>query len=168
VSGKTNRVTSPGGVAGGDGSGSSSVYLHFFFSLFMFSRFSVFSSISVDDGAVVAADGGVAVAVLLLSSVSPCFFFLFVLFGFSPLFFLSIRLCFFFFFSVTQRILPLPNSSLSPGIYKEEKGERGLLPLSSCGTGVGWPGRPLCSRLRAARGACPLCFSPRGRPWVRA
>jgi hypothetical protein len=95
VSGKTNRVTSPGGVAGGDGSGSSSVYLHFFFSLFMFSRFSVFSSISVDDGAVVAADGGVAVAVLLLFSVSPCFFFLFVLFGFSPLFFLSIRLCFF-------------------------------------------------------------------------
>jgi hypothetical protein len=132
VSGKTNRVTSPGGVAGGDGSGSSSVYLHFFFSLFMFSRFSVFSSISVDDGAVVAADGGVAVAVLLLSSVSPCFFFLFVLFGFSPLFFLSIRLCFFFFFSVTQRILPLPISSLSPGIYKEEKkGERATTPVQS-------------------------------------
>jgi len=102
------------------------------------------------------------------SSSLLCFFFLFVLFGFSPLFFLSIRLCFFSFFSVTQRILPLPSSSLSPGIYKEEKRERGLLPLSSRGTGVGRPGWPLCNSLRAARGACPLCFSPHGRPWVRA
>jgi hypothetical protein len=42
--------------------------------------------------------------------------------------------------------------------------ERGLLPLSSNGTGVGWPGRPLCSRPRTAWGARPLCFSPRGRP----
>jgi hypothetical protein len=29
-------------------------------------------------------------------------------------------------------------SSLSPGIYKEEKGKRWLLPLSSHITGVGW------------------------------
>ena len=34
-----------------------------------------------------------------------------------------------------------PFSSLSPRIYKEEKGGgRGLLPLSSHGTGEGWPG----------------------------
>ena len=126
-SGKTNRVTSPGGVAGGDGSGSSSVYLHFFFSLFMFSRFSVFSSISVDDGAVVAADGGVAVAVLLLSSVSPCFFFLFVLFGFSPLFFLSIRLC--FFFGHSKNSPPSQLISLPWYLQGGKKGERATTPV---------------------------------------
>jgi len=124
-------VTSPGGVVGGDGSGSSSVYLHFFFSLFMFSRFSVSSSIYVDDGAVVAADGGVAVAVLLLSSVSPCFFFLFVLFGFSPLFFLSIRLCFFSFFRSLKEFSPFP-AHLSPLVFtRRKRGERATTPVQS-------------------------------------
>jgi hypothetical protein len=58
--------------------------------------------------------------------------------------------------------------SLFPCIYRQIHEERGLLPLSSHGTGVGWSGRPLCSRPRTVRGARPLCFSPRGRPRVSA
>ena len=57
---------------------------------------------------------------------------------------------------------------LFPCIYRQIHEERGLLPLSSHGTGVGWSGRPLCSRPRTARGARPLYFSPRGRLRVRA
>jgi hypothetical protein len=68
----------------------------------------------------------------------------------SPLFFL-VSLCsvrflssflslylplFFILFSVSDPSPPT-FSSLSPSIYKEEKGERGLLPMSSHGTGVG-------------------------------
>ena len=56
------------------------------------------------------------------------------------------------------------SSALSSPVHEE----RGLLPLSSHGTGVGWSGRPLCSRPRTVRGARPLCFSPRGRPRVSA
>jgi hypothetical protein len=124
-SGKTNRVTSPGGVIGGDGSGSSSVYLHFFFSLFMFSRFSVSSSISVDDGAVVAADGGVAVAVLLLSSVSSSSLFCSVslLYSFS-----LFAYVFFLFFRSLKEFSPFP-AHLSPLVFtRRKKGREGYYP----------------------------------------
>ena len=75
---------------------------------------------------------------------------------------------FFSFSRSLKEFSPFP-SHLSPLVFtRRKKREKGLLPLSSRGTGVGWPGRPLCNSLRAARGACPLCFSPHGRPWVRA
>jgi hypothetical protein len=57
-------------------------------------------------------------------------------------------------------LLPF-SSALSSFVFIGKKhGERGLLPLSSHGTGVGWLGHLLCSRPRTARGARPLCFSP--------
>jgi len=87
---------------------------------------------------------------------------------FSLFFFLSFLLCFFFLsLYVFFFFLFLCFFSISPVFIGKKQGERDLLPLSSLGTGVGWSWRPLCSHLRIARGARPLCFSPRGRPHVR-
>jgi hypothetical protein len=107
----------------------------------------------------------------LLFLCSPLFFFLFVslLFQvFTIIFFcnlpssLSVSLSLFFplfFFLFWFFFLPPFSSALSSPVFIGEKwGEKGLLPLSSHGTGVEWSGRPLGSHLRAACGACPLCF----------
>ena len=91
----------------------------------------------------------------------------------APLFFLSIPLCFFLFFFFVFLLfflcfffpflmlpyqLSLPFLALSSPVFiGKYMGERGLLPLSSHGTGVGWPGRPLYSRPRTAQGVRPLC-----------
>ena len=75
-----------------------------------------------------------------------------------PLFFFF---CFFFFFRSFQTPF-LFFCSLFPCIYRQIHGERGLLPLPSHGGGVGWSGRPLCSRPRTAQGARPLYFTA---PW---
>jgi len=104
-------------------------------------------------GGVAGGNGGEATMALLLSSVSsfplPCYFFHFLL-----LFLSSSRSCFpfsIFFFvlppsSVSQTILPSlsfsifsPPAHLSPLVFIRRK-RGGLLPLSSHGTGVGWPG----------------------------
>jgi hypothetical protein len=103
-----------------------------------------------------------SISVLLLYSFCLFLCFVFSLFFpfFPPLFFfLSLYVFFFFLF--------LCFFSISPVFIGKKQGERDLLPLSSLGTGVGWSWRPLCSHLRIARGARPLCFSPRGRPHVR-
>jgi hypothetical protein len=63
---------------------------------------------------------------------SPLFFFPFISFLFQSRLLLSIMSLCFFFFSPTSYV------SLCPDIYRDEKGERGLLPLSSKWTGVGW------------------------------
>jgi len=63
---------------------------------------------------------------------SPLFFFPFISFLFQSRLLLSIMSLCFFFFSPTSYV------SLCPDIYKDEKGEKGLLPLSSKWTGVGW------------------------------
>ena len=101
--------------------------------------------------------------VLLLSSFSLflCFF------SFFPPLFFSLSV---FFFSIFLFLLccSLFFCSLFPCIYRQIHRERGLLPLSSHGTGVGWLGWLLCNCPRTARGARPFCFSPRGRPRVRA
>jgi len=81
-----------------------------------------------------------------------------------PLFSSLLSLYSFVFLSFCSSSAAPFSSALSSPVHEE----RGLLPLSSHGTGVGWSGRPLCSRPRTARGARPLYFSPRGRPRVRA
>ena len=99
----------------------------------------------------------------VLSFLSLCFssliFFLLLCF-----FFLSLSVFFLFFFFLLLFLLPSSSTLSSPVLIGKKHRERGLLPLSSNGTGVGWPGRPLCSRPRTAWGARPLCFSPRDRP----
>jgi len=120
------------------------------------------------------------VKTLVPASSPSFFFFLFSLSRFCPFYLYASHLLFFFFSSVFSFFLSLfsfysffflllfllPSSSAlsSPVLIGKKHRERGLLPLSSNGTGVGWPGRPLCSRPRTAWGARPLCFSPRGRP----
>ena len=88
----------------------------------------------------------------ILKTIPPLFFFCK-----PPLFFFF---CFFFFRSFQTPFLFF--CSLFPCIYRQIHGERGLLPLPSHGGGVGWSGRPLCSRPRTAQGARPLCFTA---PW---
>jgi hypothetical protein len=99
-------------------------------------------------GGVAGGDGGGVTVALLLSSASfpllrfPLLFLLF--FAYVSLFF-TIMLPFLYLFFRSSSLLCISNnssfplflyisapcSSLSPGIYKEEKGGRGLLPLSS-------------------------------------
>jgi len=100
-----------------------------------------------------------SIFVLLLSSFfffSPVFSFFHSLFSLSSFFLLLLLL------------LSSSSALSSPVFIGKKHRERGLLPLSSHGTGVEWTGQPLCSRPRTAWGARPFCFSPRGRPWVRA
>jgi hypothetical protein len=65
-------------------------------------------------------------------------------------------------------LLPSSSALSSPVFIGKKHGERGLLPLSNHGTGVGCTGRPSCSRPKTPWGVRPFCFSPRGRPRVRA
>jgi len=88
---------------------------------------------------------------------SHSLFFSFAVFPF--LFFVVVPFCFFLFFSSVFLSFPFYVSPcfsfsvpllfsllffssfplLSPGIYKGEKGERDLLPLSNNDVGIGWP-----------------------------
>jgi len=128
-----------------------------FFSLFSFSLFSFLFPLSVLSSRSLFCSS-------LLSLYFSLFFFVFFLFSFSSS---SV----FFPFLMLPCQLSLPFLALSSPVFiGKYMGERGLLPLSSHGTGVGWPGRPLYSRPRTAQGVRPLCvfFSPpRGRPRVR-
>jgi hypothetical protein len=130
-------------------SGSSSFLLClsvFLLLLLLFCRFSISSSIPVDDGVAVAADDGMAVRVADRPCSALYFFFFF-------------RLCFFsssFFWSFPAALFLC---SLFPCIYRKKKqGGRGLLPLPSHGARVGWSGQPLCNRPITAQGVRPLCF----------
>jgi hypothetical protein len=110
----------------------------------------------------------------LLSFLSPMFFFFFLcFFVFVSLFFPSFVLPYFFLFLFYFfALFPLFFISLSlsfflssHGIYKGEREQRELLPLSSHGAGVGWLGRSLRSCPRAVCGTFPLClFYHGGRP----
>jgi hypothetical protein len=113
--------------------------------LLLFCRFSISSSIPVDDGVVVAADGGMAVRVADRPCSALYFFFFF-------------RLCFFssFFFGLFQ--LPFFCALSSLVFIGKKTGGRGLLPLPSYGARVGWSGQPLCNRPITAQGVRPLCF----------
>jgi hypothetical protein len=113
-----------------------------FFSLFSFSLFSFLFPLSV------LSSRSLFCSSLLSLYSSLFFFFVFLLFF----------LCFFFPFLMLPYQLSLPFLALSSPVFiGKYMGERGLLPLSSHGTGVGWPGRPLYSRPRTAQGVRPLC-----------
>ena len=80
----------------------------------------------------------------------------------SPYFLSVFCFCFPFFSLFFPSIYPLC-SSLSPGIYKEEKKERELLPLSSHGTGVRWLGDHWAAASGLPAGLVPSIFSSNGR-----
>jgi len=71
---------------------------------------------------------------------------------------------FFLFFSSSSPLY----SSLSPVIYKKEKRERELLPLSNHGTGVRWPDGHWAAASGLLAGLVPSVFSSNGRwrAWV--
>jgi len=107
----------------------------------------------------------------LLSFLSLLFFLFFYVF-FSPFSFLCsplllfVCLLFFALFLPFFISLSLCFCLLSPGIYKGEREETKLLPMSNHGTRVRWLGQSLCSRPRITRRACPLCLFHHGRrPW---
>ena len=81
----------------------------------------------------------------LFSPISFCFSSVF--FALFPPFFISLSRSFFL---------------SSHGIYKGEREQRELLPLSSHGAGVGWLGRSLRSCPRAVCGTFPLCLFHHG------
>jgi hypothetical protein len=116
-----------------------------FFSLFSFSLFSFLFPLSVLSSRSLFCSS-------LLSLYSSLFFFVFFFC------FPSLLPLFFFPFLMLPYQLSLPFLALSSPVFiGKYMGERGLLPLSSHGTGVCWPGRPLYSRPRTAQGVRPLC-----------
>jgi len=79
-------------------------------------------------------------------------FFSFLLSLFLPYFF---SLSFFFFLSLFSLSSPISSTLSSPVFIGKKQGERGLLPLSSRGTGIGWPRQPPQG---CPRGSSPLFF----------
>jgi len=78
-------------------------------------------------------------------------FFSFLLSLFLPYFF-SLS---FFFLSLFSLSSPISSTLSSPVFIGKKQGERGLLPLSSRGTGIGWPRQPPQG---CPRGSSPLFF----------
>ena len=91
-----------------------------------------------------------------LSSLLSIYVLLLSSFSFSPLFFF-LSLSFFFcpFFALFSLSSPISSTLSSPVFIGKKQGERGLLPLSSRGIGIGWPRQPPQG---CPRGSSPLFF----------